>query len=427
MTYPEATEYLYSLARFGMKLGLENSFRLSAACDHPQQRLKFIHVAGTNGKGSTCALLEVMYRAAGFRTGLYTSPHLVSFRERIQVTRSLIPEADVVRLTQFILDRAQSTLDAEGVPIKPTFFEFVTVMALLWFAEQKCDLVILETGMGGRLDSTNIVTPMVSVITPISMDHQQWLGDTLGKIAAEKAGIIKRHVPVVTGPQSPGAFDVIKQKAEDLESPLILADESLSADFVSMLSDRLPGRHQHQNTALALATVDLLASEFEVPEEAKQQGLGSIEWPGRLQIIRRKEQTILLDCAHNDAGIAALLAALKTMALPCPTAVIVGLAIDKDAPSIVRRLSELGSEFHFVPLPVERSVPPETLENLLMEIHPDSPVQVHDSVSKALAATKPLASVIVTGSFFLVGQAMEVLKIIPAEAKSERDLNNWRR
>src|SRR5664280_556175 len=194
MTYAEAVQFLYGLRLFGAKFGLENTVKLAALAGNPQNGLRFIHVAGTNGKGSTCAMLESIYRAAGLRVGLFTSPHLVSFRERIQVNRQLIPESEVIRLVSEI----RPLLQQFSADNHPTMFEVVTVMALKFFAEQKCDLVIWETGLGGRLDATNIVTPLVSVITNIAFDHQPWLGDTLGKIAAEKAGIIKPGVPVIT-------------------------------------------------------------------------------------------------------------------------------------------------------------------------------------------------------------------------------------
>src|SRR5271163_277038 len=186
---------------FGANFGLENTLKLAALAGNPQSKLRFIHVAGTNGKGSTCAMLEGIYRAAGLRVGLFTSPHLVSFRERMQVNRELIPEAEVARLV--------GELRAANGEQETTLFEFATVMALKFFAEQKCDLVIWETGLGGRLDATNIVTPLASVITNIAFDHQQWLGGTLEKIAAEKAGIIKPKIPVATATNEPEALQVI--------------------------------------------------------------------------------------------------------------------------------------------------------------------------------------------------------------------------
>ena len=199
MTYAEAIQFLYDLRLFGAKFGLENTLKLAALAGNPQNQLRFIHVAGTNGKGSTCAMLESIYRAAGLRVGLFTSPHLVSFRERIQVNRQLVSENEVVRL----VEELQPLFKQFPAGHHPTFFEVVTVMALKFFAGQKCDLVIWETGLGGRLDATNIVTPLASIITNIAFDHQQWLGDTLAKIAAEKAGIIKNAVPVITATDEP--------------------------------------------------------------------------------------------------------------------------------------------------------------------------------------------------------------------------------
>ena len=207
VNYSEAIQFLYGLRLFGAKFGLENTFKLAALAGNPQEKLRFIHVAGTNGKGSTCAMLESIYRAAGLRVGLFTSPHLVSFRERIQVNRQLISENEVVRL----VEELQPLLKQFPAGHHPTFFEVVTVMALKFFAEQKCDLVIWETGLGGRLDATNIVTPLASVITNIAFDHQQWLGDTLEKIAAEKAGIIKPGVPAVTATDEPEALAVMRK------------------------------------------------------------------------------------------------------------------------------------------------------------------------------------------------------------------------
>src|SRR5579872_801473 len=209
MTYAEAIRFLYDLQLFGTKLGLENTFRLAALAGNPQQKLRFIHVAGTNGKGSTCAMLESIYRAAGLRVGLFTSPHLVGFCERIQVNRRFVPNEDLARLVAEI----QPLLKEFPSDQHPTFFEVVTVIALRYFAAQKCDLVVWETGLGGRLDATNIVRPLISVITNIQYDHQKYLGETLASIAAEKAGIIKPHTPTVTGTDAPEALEVLRQKA----------------------------------------------------------------------------------------------------------------------------------------------------------------------------------------------------------------------
>src|SRR6266487_3702447 len=209
MTYPEAIQFLYGLRWFGLKLGLENTFKLAALAGNPQDRLRFIHVAGTNGKGSTCAMLESICRAAGLRTGLFTSPHLVSFAERIQVDRQPISQQEVVRL----VEELRPLLKTFPSLAHPTFFEVVTIMALRYFAEAQCDIVIWETGLGGRLDATNIVTPLASVITSIALDHEKWLGSTLREIAREKAGIIKPGVPVITSAAPGNGLEEIQQTA----------------------------------------------------------------------------------------------------------------------------------------------------------------------------------------------------------------------
>src|SRR5438105_3300298 len=209
MTYSDAIKFLYELRLFGTRLGLENTRYLAELVGSPQNRLRFIHVAGTNGKGSTCAMLESIYRTAGLRTGLFTSPHLVAFGERIQVNRQLISEREILRL----VGEMKMLLKSFPPEEHPTFFEVVTVMALRYFLEQNCDLVIWETGLGGRLDATNIVTPMASVITNVQYDHQKWLGDTLASIATEKAGIIKSGIPIITATDTPEALPVIAETA----------------------------------------------------------------------------------------------------------------------------------------------------------------------------------------------------------------------
>src|SRR6059058_3021051 len=243
MTYREAIQFLYDLRWFGTKLGLSNTFKLAALADDPQRGLRFIHVAGTNGKGSTCAMLESIYRAAGLRVGLFTSPHLVSFRERIQVNRELISEADVVRLVAELREQCETGFQPVSTVKSPepeqgdrrdacpTFFEVVTVMALRYFAEQQCDLVIWETGLGGRLDATNIVTPLASVITNIQLDHQEWLGQTIREIAREKAGIIKPNIPIITAAEEPDALKVIGQTARDNNAPLTIVTNDTHARF----------------------------------------------------------------------------------------------------------------------------------------------------------------------------------------------------
>src|ERR1051326_5902359 len=281
--YRNAVEFLYGLRWFGAKFGLENTIRLAALAGNPQDRLRFIHVAGTNGKGSTCAMLESIYRATGLRVGLFTSPHLVSFRERIQVNRRLISEADVSRL----VCELRPLLEQFPPDHSPTFFEMVTVMALRYFSEQRCELVIWETGLGGRLDATNIVTPLASVITNIQFDHQKWLGSTLASIAAEKAGIIKPGVSVITGTEEPEALEVIEAAARRNGALLmVVTRKDLKKPPLDEIKVPLLGEHQRFNAAVALAAVRAIPS-IQVLEEALRQGLSEVRWPGRLQLITR--------------------------------------------------------------------------------------------------------------------------------------------
>ena len=314
MTYSEAISFLYDLQLFGARLGLENTFHLAALAGNPQEKLRFIHVAGTNGKGSTCAMLESIYRAAGLKTGLFTSPHLMAFGERIQVSRQPIAEADIVRL----VTRMKSLLAQFPAGEHPTFFEVVTVMALLYFAEQQCDLVIWEPGLGGRLDATNIVTPLASVITNIQFDHQAWLGDTLARIAGEKAGIIKPRVPVITAVDNVEAFRILFETARRNESPfwLITPTQAERAPLQDLVLPLLGG-HQRLNAAVATCAVRALAREIPVSDETIRAGLARVEWPGRLQLVERPGGgKLLLDGAHNIGGAEALRAALKTYYIP---------------------------------------------------------------------------------------------------------------
>ena len=262
MTYGEAIKFLYSLQMFGARPGLESPRRLAELAGNPHHRLRFIHVAGTNGKGSTCAMLESVYRASGLRVGLFTSPHLVSFAERIQVNRQLVPEGDVARLAREMLPWLKQ-FPAED---HPTFFEVITVMAMRYFAEQNCDLVIWETGLGGRLDATNIVTPLASVITNIDFDHQQWLGETMEKIAAEKAGIIKPGVPVLTAAESGRGLEVIAATAQQLDALLTVIDRNdAKGSLLDAAKLPLPGDHQRLNAALAVAAVRAVAPPLPGP------------------------------------------------------------------------------------------------------------------------------------------------------------------
>lgn len=418
MTYQESIQYLYSLRLFGAKLGLENTHKLAALAGHPEQRLRFIHVAGTNGKGSTCAMLESIYRQAGLRTGLFTSPHLVSFRERIQIRRQLISEADVVRL----VEKFRALLADFPKDHHPTFFEAITVMALVFFAEQNCDIVIWETGLGGRLDATNIVIPLASVITNIGLDHQQWLGDTLEKIAFEKAGIIKSGIPAATAADEPKALAVIRDVAKQKNAPLTIV-EKIPAALPDILA--LRGEHQKRNAALALAVVNLLQKQIPVSTKQIETGLRQVQWPGRLQVLEHPDgRKILLDGAHNIAGARVLRDSVATD-FPAPKrTLILGILGDKDWREICGILAPLAAQIFAVPVSSQRTANPDDLTTACRAANPSATVSVCHSLDEALQKAAHEKFIIISGSLYLIGEALELLGYY-SSAKSERDLNEW--
>jgi dihydrofolate synthase / folylpolyglutamate synthase len=425
MNYREAIEFLYSLRLFGAKLGLENTRRLAALAGNPQASLRFIHVAGTNGKGSVCAMLESIYREAGLKVGLFTSPHLVSFGERIQVNRRLMSEGEVAGLVEEMVPWLKTFPAGEH----PTFFEVVTIMALCHFARQRCDLVVWETGLGGRLDATNIVTPLAGVITNVALDHQQWLGESLAQVAFEKAGIIKRGVPVLTAAADPCALGVIESKAREMGAPLfILKGKDLGKPPLDSIRLPLPGQHQLWNAALALATVRRLERVLPVADGAARRGLENVQWPGRLQRLASKPgQILLLDGAHNRAGFEALTAALGQSFPGQSPAVILGLLEDKDWAGIGRLIAPVAARICLVPVQNTRSAPPEQLEPACRNANPAVPIHVCSSFEEAWRRVEAESFVLVCGSLYLVGEAMEWLKITPAGGRDERGLNEWGR
>jgi dihydrofolate synthase/folylpolyglutamate synthase len=423
MTYAEAIQFLYDLRLFGLKLGLENTLALAALAGNPHRRLRFIHVAGTNGKGSTCAMLESVYRAAGLKVGLFTSPHLVSFRERIQVNRQLIPETEVVRLVR----EMKQLLGRMPADHLATFFEVLAVLALRYFEEQRCDLVIWETGLGGRLDATNIVTPLASVITNIQLDHQKWLGHTRAQIAAEKAGIIKPGVPVLTATDAPDALEVIERTAAERRTPLTrVSAPQAHAGWLADLELPLLGEHQRLNAALAIAVVHALAPILPVDEETLRRGLAEVHWPGRLQVVRQAGgPVVLLDGAHNAAGMEALRAALARYFAGERTTFILGVLADKDWAEMCRLLAPLAARVLLTPVKSERTAPPDALREACAAANPHAGLTVCASLPDALGQATGDPLVVVTGSLYLVGEAMEVLRLLSGNGAQERGLNEW--
>lgn len=424
MTYRETIDYLYGLRFFGAKFGLENTHKLAALAGQPHERLRFIHVAGTNGKGSTCAMLESIYRTAGWRVGLFTSPHLVSFGERIQVNRRPIAEADVVRL----VSELQPLLKEFPADAHPTFFEVVVVLALRYFAEQRCDLVIWETGLGGRLDATNIVTPLASVITNIQFDHERWLGHTLGSIASEKAGIIKPHVPAITGANEPEALAVIQDVARRRQSPLTLVTPAHTQHPpLDTLPLPLLGWHQRLNAAVALVTVGVLQGPLPVADDTVRAGLQTVRWPGRLQLVERPDgRRWLLDCAHNPGGATALRAALDEHFPTARPTLVLGILEDKDWHLMCDILAPCAGRIVCVPLSSERTMGADMLVAACRQANPQATVESAADTRDALHRVAGERFVVVAGSLYLVGEAMEMLQLAATPNQDERSLNEWR-
>ncbi len=401
----EAVEWLYGTQLFGVKLGLDGTRRLAAACAVPLGGgwgPGFIHVAGTNGKGSTCAMIAAMCRQAGLRTGLYTSPHLVSLRERFQWNGEWISEMDLLdALTR--MRRLISNWEPH-----PTFFEIVTVLALEWFGKKGTEVVVLETGLGGRLDATNIVTPLVCALTPVGLDHQQHLGQTLAEIAAEKAGIFKTGVPVVSAPQAPEVLEVFERRAEGLGCPFRVLQEPWSGGKVG-----LRGEVQRWNAALADAA--LTAAQIPVPARAREEGLAGVQWPGRFQEIG---SDLVLDGAHNPAAAAVLAETWKEAFGEARASLIFGSLQDKDTAAVLRALAPIVGEVVVVPLLNPRALDVERLQSLVAECLPG--VRCLRARSPAEALSLPAnGRRLVTGSLFLVGEVLACLRGAAAQPTAQ--------
>jgi dihydrofolate synthase/folylpolyglutamate synthase len=368
-------------------------------------------------------MLESIYRAAGLRVGLFTSPHLVSFRERIQMNRQFISERDVVRF----VEESMPLFEKFPADQHPTLFEVVTVMALRYFAEQKCDLVIWETGLGGRLDATNIVTPLASVITNIGIEHSEWLGDTMDKIAAEKAGIIKPGVPVVTAAMAGHGLEVIEATAQAKRCPfIVVGPEQATQPPLDDIDLPLHGPHQRLNAALALATVRALLNQIPVPDAALRVGLATVEWPGRMHRVQTASgQIILLDGAHNPDGAEALRVALQEEFPDSNPTMIFGVFRDKDSTSMCHSLAPLAGRILLTPVHSERTEDPSKLVAACQESNPRAEIEVCGSLANALQKVSTAPFVVIAGSLYLIGEAMELLHLAGAAQTDEKGLNEW--
>lgn len=396
MTDPTAQseiDWLYSTQLFGIKLGLENVQRLLREQGLPMAGQKFIHVAGTNGKGSTCAFMHSILKAAGINAGLFTSPHLIHFGERIRDGERMITPAEIAAGVNRLRERVA------GWDPHPTFFELTLALALEWFAQQGCEWVVLETGLGGRLDATNAITPEVSVITPIGWDHMDMLGDTLAKIAAEKAGIIKPGVPVVTMKQEDEVLEVISHVAAERGAALTVVD----APWVGETG--LAGPHQRWNAAMAVAA--LRAAGFDLEEEVIARGLREVQWPARFQ----KMGGCIVDGAHNiDA--ARVLAQTWREQFPGEKAeIIFGAVAGKDTAAVLRELEPVAGCWHFTGFESPRALPVDALCEIWDGLgFAARPVITHARVVDALQAMKPGARALIAGSLYLAGEALALLE-----------------
>ena len=395
VSYREALAWLFNTQRFGIKLGLENSQRLFHALGVPAPNERIIHVAGTNGKGSVCALLDSICRAAGYRTALFTSPHLVTFRERIKVDGTLISEEEAALGLTMIRE-----LVADGDP-HPTFFEITTALALDHFRNASADIVVLETGMGGRLDATNAADPIVSVITPIDYDHQKWLGQSLTEIAAEKAGIIKPNTPVVSALQPDEAAAVIRARAAECAAPL---------DFVRQPFDRFPialrGTHQKQNAALALSA--LHTAGIAIDDAALERGLASVVWPARFQ---RWDVRTIIDGAHNPAGARILAQTWRETFGERRATVLLAVLQDKDVAGICTALGPIMQRALLPSIRSERALPPEELRLAISDQLPGVPVAVLPSIAAAWEeAQRDATPILICGSLHFAGEALAFLR-----------------
>jgi dihydrofolate synthase / folylpolyglutamate synthase len=385
-SYTQAIRWLYSTQTAGIKLGLENVRRLLDALGSPHRQLACIHVAGTNGKGSVSAMLDSVGRAAGLRTGLYTSPHLVRFNERIQVSGQAITDDEVLAGLNVIREAIASC------GCTPTFFEITTALGFLHFVNQQVDLAIMETGLGGRLDATNLITPLVSVITSIDLDHQKILGDSRAKIAREKAGIIKPGVPVVSITQSADVREVIDEVAASLGSPLTYTTEPI-AD----LEIGLAGSHQRLNAAVARDA--LAVAKLGISSNALKTGLKSVFWPGRFQALGDR---LTIDGAHNLAASQRLVQTWRECYPGASPTIVFGGLGDKELDKMLSALAPIAARFFLVPVNNPRAEDPANIR-----FPSGISGVVFPGVQEAVEAAKKLPEpILVTGSLFLAGEVL---------------------
>jgi dihydrofolate synthase / folylpolyglutamate synthase len=432
-SYQEFVDWLYGLQRFGIKLGLEKISLLLESLGNPHERYPVIHIAGTNGKGSVASMIAAVLQSHGLKTGLYTSPHLIRFSERIKINGEEISEESVVDYS----GRIQKWVDE----LRATFFEATTAIAMQYFADNEVDVAIIETGLGGRFDATNVVIPVLSVITSVGLEHQKYLGRTLVRIAYEKGGIIKDGVPVVSGVQSARAVEVLREIASYCKSELIevnphatalLQESNLDKSVVDMyfrdakqhenIIIGLPGLFQIQNALIAVRALDVLRGKsgkrkrvWDISDDQIRHGLAQVREltgiKGRMQLLKNETGMWLLDVAHNPGAIRELVRSLSEMGYR-DIPIVFGALNDKDVKSMIRTLSKIARVMYFVEPRNERAVPPDELRRMAYDIF--FPIvecgNIANGINMAGSRSNKSDLLLVTGSHFVVGEALEFLE-----------------
>ncbi|WP_129600061.1 bifunctional folylpolyglutamate synthase/dihydrofolate synthase [Anaerophilus nitritogenes] len=427
MNYQEALEYIHGTYKFGSKLGLENITYLLSLMENPQKDLKIIHVAGTNGKGSTCNFIHSILKEAGFKVGLYTSPYLEEFTERVQINGMNIPKKELGDITSFVKEKVDIMV-SEGKN-HPTEFEIVTAIAFEYFKRESVDFLVLEVGMGGRFDATNVVVPLVSVITSIDYDHVDYLGDTLDKIAYEKAGIIKENSIAVVYPQAPEAMKVIEEACHKRNTKLIKApikdikiinqtqegqtfevvmEDKIQKVFISMLGD-----YQIKNATLSLNVIKVLENEYDVciSKEALDRGFKKAIWPGRFEIIR-KNPVVLIDGAHNISGMNSLKQGIEKFFKGKNIILGIGILEDKDE-KMLDLIVPLASKVVVTKPNNPRALQVEKLAKKIEKYKKEIWMKenIKDAVETSLAIANKRDVLVFAGSLYMIGEVRSILKI----------------
>ena len=415
--YATVTAYLYAQKARGPKFGVERMRRLAAALGHPERSYPVIHVAGTNGKGSVSAMLDAIFQAAGWRTGLFTSPHLVQLGERVQVNRQILTAEEMIAYTNEVRATCAAAGVAVGAEDYPTFFEFMTAMAFLQFKRQGVDLATIEVGMGGRLDATNVVEPLVTVITSIGLDHCVELGATFEEIAREKAGIIKPGRPIVLGRVPLVAEQVIRAIAAERGAVVHSVREIFGEDLVRYPQTNLAGDYQRWNAATAALVAQVMPAAWRLTAPVIAQGLTQVDWPGRWESIRLEDRLLILDASHNPEGVAVLAKNLQELVATTGRRplIVAGALGEFRARAMLEVLLRYAQEIYLVTPRQERACPGEVMRAFVPaaerhRVHVTTLEQIFPQPGTCVIGQSTDA-VVVTGSIYVLGEVMERLAL----------------